>query len=73
MGTILTHHCITYNESYTCGNHTTVLKSDFWWPTLFRDVREFVLTCDRCQRMGNILKKHEMPLKGILEVELFDV
>ena len=32
-----------------------------------------MLTCDRCQRMGNILKKHEMPLKGILEVELFDV
>ena len=41
--------------------------------TLFKDVREFVLTCDRCQRMGNITRKHEMPLKGILEVELFDV
>ena len=32
-----------------------------------------MLTCDRCQRMGSISKKHEMPLKGILEVELFDV
>ena len=32
-----------------------------------------MLTCDRCQRMGNISKKHEMPLKGILEVEIFDV
>ena len=50
-----------------------VLQSDFWWPTLFKDVREFILTCDRCQRMGNITRKHEMPLKGILEVELFDV
>ena len=40
---------------------------------MFRDVREFVLTCDRCQRMGNISKKHEVPLKGILKVELFDV
>ena len=40
---------------------------------MFRDVREFVLTCGRCQRMGNISKKHEMPLKGILEVDLFDV
>ena len=50
-----------------------VLQSGFWWPTLFKDAREFVLTCDRCQRMGNITRKHEMPLKGILEVELFDV
>ena len=41
--------------------------------TLFKDAREFVITCDRCQRMGNITRKHEMPLKGILEVELFDV
>ena len=50
-----------------------VLQYGFWWPTLFKDVREFVLTYDRCQRMGNITRKHEMPLKGILEVELFDV
>ena len=50
-----------------------VLQSGFWWPNIFRDVRKFVLICDRCQRMGNISKKHEMPLKGILEVELFDV
>ena len=50
-----------------------VLQSSFWWPTLFKDAREFVLTCDRCQRMGNITRKHEMPLQRILEVELFDV
>ena len=50
-----------------------VLQSGFWWPTLFKDAKEFVLICDRCQRMGNISWKHEMPLKGILEVELFDV
>ena len=50
-----------------------VLQYGFWWPTLFKDAREYVLTCDRCQRMGNISKKHEMPLKGILEVEIFDV
>ena len=52
---------------------TKVLQSGFWWPTLFRDAREFVLTYDRCQRMGNISRKHEMPLKGILEVEIFYV
>ena len=50
-----------------------VFQVGFWWPTLFKDAREFVLTCDRCQRIGNISKKHEMPLKGILEVEIFDM
>ncbi|XP_038976653.1 uncharacterized protein LOC120107448 [Phoenix dactylifera] len=29
--------------------------------------------CDRCQRVGNISKKNEMPLTNILEVELFDL
>ena len=29
--------------------------------------------CDQCQRMGNISKRHEMPLQGILVVQLFDV
>ena len=50
-----------------------VLQSGFWWPTLFKDARKYVLTYDRCQRMGNISKKQEMPLKGILEIEIFDV
>ena len=50
-----------------------VLQSGFWWPTLFKDARKYVLTCDRCQRTGNISKKQEMPLKGILEIEIFDV
>ena len=40
-----------------------VLQFGFWWPTLFKDAREFVITYDRCQRMGNIFRKHEMPLK----------
>ncbi|XP_050894797.1 uncharacterized protein LOC127101414, partial [Lathyrus oleraceus] len=29
--------------------------------------------CDRCQRKGNISRRDEMPQKGILEVEIFDV
>ncbi|XP_050890775.1 uncharacterized protein LOC127096221, partial [Lathyrus oleraceus] len=29
--------------------------------------------CDRCQRTGNISRRDEMPQKGILEVEIFDV
>ena len=50
-----------------------ILQAGFFWPTLFKDVREYVLRCDKCQRTGNISRRHEMPLNGILEVELFDV
>ena len=31
-----------------------VLQSGFYWPTLFKDARKFVLSCDECQRIGNI-------------------
>ena len=57
------------------GNRTAakLLQSEFYWPRLFKDAHVFVSTCDRCQRMGNISRRDEGLLKGILEVELFDV
>ncbi|KAK1664081.1 hypothetical protein QYE76_052240 [Lolium multiflorum] len=31
-----------------------VLQSGFYWPTLFKDARKFILSCDECQRVdGN--------------------
>ena len=69
-------HC----HSWECGGHFSakrtiekVLQSGFYWPTLFKDAHSFMKTCDRCQRIGNISRKNEMPLNSILEVELFDV
>ncbi|KAL4361204.1 hypothetical protein GQ457_04G025620 [Hibiscus cannabinus] len=50
-----------------------VLQSGLYWPTLFKDANNFYKRCDRCQRTGNISRRHEMPLQNILEVELFDV
>ena len=50
-----------------------ILQSGFYWPTIFKDCFEWVILCDRCQRIGNISKRHEMPLQGILVVQLFDV
>ncbi|CAL1396334.1 unnamed protein product [Linum trigynum] len=58
------------------GPHRTaakVLQSGFYWPSLFRDARDFVAQCDRCQRTGNISARMEMPQTSILEVEMFDV
>ena len=36
-----------------------VLQSGFYWPTIFKDARKFVLSCDECQRIGNISKRQE--------------
>ena len=52
---------------------TKILQSDLWWPHLFKDSGGFVKTCDRCQRVGNISKRNEMPQQPILELEVFDV
>ncbi|CAN6576789.1 unnamed protein product [Malus baccata var. baccata] len=71
---------LTFCHSYTCGGHfgthrtaLNVLECGFYWPTIFRDARTFCLTCDRCQRMGNISVKDQMPQNPILYVEIFDV
>ncbi|KAK6161509.1 hypothetical protein DH2020_004890 [Rehmannia glutinosa] len=50
-----------------------VLQSGLCWPTLFNDCYLFVQQCDMCQRMGNISRRHEMPMTNVIEVELFDV
>ncbi|HYP43423.1 MAG TPA: integrase zinc binding domain-containing protein, partial [Candidatus Nitrosocosmicus sp.] len=50
-----------------------IMQSGFYWPTIFRYVNAYIKTCDRCQRVGNISRRNEMPLNYMLEVEIFDV
>ena len=50
-----------------------ILQSGFYWPTIFRDCAEWVKMCDRCQKIGNISSRNEMPLRGIMVVQIFDV
>ncbi|XP_075111637.1 uncharacterized protein LOC142181892 [Nicotiana tabacum] len=50
-----------------------VLESGLYWPTLFKDAHAWVKSCDECQRMGNISRRHEMPMTTIQEVEVFDM
>src|SRR5215469_10430551 len=52
---------------------TKILQSGFYWPTIFQDSRTFVAKCEACQRTGNIGRRDEMPLQGIMEVKIFDV
>ncbi|KAI3716043.1 hypothetical protein L6452_23087 [Arctium lappa] len=71
---------ISHCHSLPCGGHAgtsktvaKILQCGFYWPSMFKDVDAFVKSCDRCQRTGNISRRHEMPLNFILEVELFYV
>ncbi|KAG9450268.1 hypothetical protein H6P81_010233 [Aristolochia fimbriata] len=74
--TLILSHC---HDKEVGGHHSAnrtaakVLQSGFFWPTLFRDAKRYVQSCDRCQRTGNISRRNEMPLNNILECECFDV
>ena len=67
-------HALPYGGHFS-GDKTThkILQSCFYWPTIFKDCFEWVKLCDLCQRMGSMSRRHEMPLQGILVVQLFDV
>ncbi|WKA04708.1 hypothetical protein VitviT2T_022718 [Vitis vinifera] len=67
-------------HAYACGGHLStqktalkVLQSGFYWPTVFKDVHEVCKSCDKCQRLGKLTKRHMMPLNRILVMELFDI
>ena len=55
-------HASPYGGHFS-GERTThkILQSRFYWPTIFRDCTEWVKLCDRCQKIGNISSKNEMP------------
>ena len=64
-------HASPYGGHFA-GDKTThkILQSGFYWPIIFKDCFEWVKLCDQCQRMGSIIIRHEMPLQGILVVQL---
>ena len=70
---------LAFCHSEACGGHfgpkrtaRKVLECGFYWPTIFKDAYTTCITCDRCQRTGNIGKKDQMPLPPIIEDEIFD-
>lgn len=58
------------STSKTCAK---ILQSSLFCPNLWKDIHIAVTNCDWCQHTGNISRRDEMPLEGILEVEVFDV
>ena len=67
-------HASQYGGHFA-GDKTTqkILQSGFYWPTLLKYCFEWVKHCDACQRMGNLSRRNEMPLQGILVVQIFYV
>nr|GEV99474.1 putative ribonuclease H-like domain-containing protein [Tanacetum cinerariifolium] len=56
-------------------NFTTkkVFDAGFFWPTIYRDARDLVKSCDICQRQGKIYQRDEMHPNVIHVCEIFDV
>jgi hypothetical protein len=62
-----------------CGGHfadkrTTykILNLGYYWPSIFKDSKKYVRSCDSCQRMGKPLPTDEMPLKPQVHIEPFE-
>ncbi|GJX22070.1 reverse transcriptase domain-containing protein, partial [Tanacetum coccineum] len=61
-------HC---HSGPTRGHHSAsitrrkVYESGFYWPSIFKDAKDYVMRCDACQRSGNISSRTEMPQNNI--------
>ncbi|KAM1059014.1 hypothetical protein ACFX2B_023592 [Malus domestica] len=71
---------LKFAHHYACGGHfgprrtaAKILQSGFFWPSLFKDAYLCCQACDKCQRVGNLSQRNEMPQQSILVIELFDV
>lgn len=66
-----------HNSSYG-GHHSEerriakILQCDFWWPTIFKDCKEYVQKFPKGKKTCNISKRDEMSQNGIVEVKPFD-
>ncbi|GJZ92764.1 reverse transcriptase domain-containing protein [Tanacetum coccineum] len=81
--------CVARNEIFeilahchsgpTGGHHSAsvtrrkVCESGFFWPSIFKAAKDYVMRCDACQRSGNISSRSEMPQNNIQVCDVFDV
>ncbi|GKD00734.1 reverse transcriptase domain-containing protein, partial [Tanacetum coccineum] len=42
-----------------------VYEAGFFWPSIFKDAKDYVTRCDACQRSGNISSRSKMPQNNI--------
>ncbi|GKB91487.1 reverse transcriptase domain-containing protein [Tanacetum coccineum] len=69
-------HC---HSGPTRGHHSAsitgrkVYESGFYWPSIFKDAKDYVMKCDSYQKSGNISSRSDMPQNNIQVCEVFDV
>ena len=70
---------IRFCHSEACGGHFSAKKTTakifqcgYFWPSVFKDAFEFCKSCDRCQKLGKVTARNEMPQQPILVLEVFD-
>ena len=49
-----------------------VLCLGYYWPTLVRDAKKYVRSCENYQRMGKLVARDEMPLQPQVLIEPFE-
>ncbi|GKD63681.1 putative nucleotidyltransferase, ribonuclease H, partial [Tanacetum coccineum] len=60
-----------FHSGPTRGHHSAsvtirkVYESGFFWPSIFKNAKDYVMRCDACQRSGNISSRSEMPQNNI--------
>nr|GEW38449.1 reverse transcriptase domain-containing protein [Tanacetum cinerariifolium] len=54
-------------------NGRKVYESGFYWPSIFKDAKDYVMRCNACQRSGNISSRSEMPQNNIQVCDVFDI
>nr|GEX94184.1 DNA-directed DNA polymerase [Tanacetum cinerariifolium] len=50
-----------------------VYESGFFWPSIFKDAKDYVMRCDACQMSGNISSRNEMPRNNIQVCDVFKI
>ncbi|GJR04121.1 hypothetical protein Tco_0527105 [Tanacetum coccineum] len=59
------------NDDEPWGHHSALItgrkvyESGFFWPSIFKDARDYIMRCDAFQRSGNISSRSEMPQNNI--------
>ncbi|GJV32861.1 putative nucleotidyltransferase, ribonuclease H [Tanacetum coccineum] len=59
-----------HSASVTCRK---VYDAGFYWPSIFRNAKDYVMKCDTCQKLGNISSRNEMPQNNIQVCRVFDI
>jgi len=62
-----------------CGGHFVhkrtsykILSLGYYWPSIFKDAKEYVKSCDNCQRVGKLAPSNEMPLQTQVLIKPFE-